>query len=626
MLKLFNSQRLLILIIVFITFITYVPLFQNSLVIDDRVFISKDYLDRLNPFNAISGFVPEGHEGVYRPVRSLLYWLYYQIFGLNLVGWHLHALVVHLSSTILVYLIAKKLTKNIKIAFFASVFFGVYPVHVESIAYTAASMEIAGFPLMLGSFYLFLNSRKTLSLFLALLAFFTYEMTLTLPALVLVYEFLLGRKKFFKSWPYFGLLIGYLFLRFFQQGIVSRGGYPGGNMLFGFAFSVIEIFNYLRLSLIPYPLTHNHIFTKGVESILYRGNVITQGQVIGWEFLISSLSLVVLLWLAVYFWKRLPLITFCLVWFLVTLIPSLTVIPQGTILHEKFLYLPSLGVSLILAYLLHKSRVKWLLVLIFFVLTFTRIFDWRSDLTLWSKDIELSPTKNAYAYFQRGNSYVSLSQVDLAIEDYKRAFLINPHFAVAIASSAKLWQQQNLFEKALESYQKSIQADNNFWEGWFNLGNIYFQENKLDHSGDAYIRVAKINPGFKPALDNLQAVIDKLNQEQDTFTDSKISFKYPRTWMIDKHDRKITLSNQTGSFKLTFNLSDQQMPMDGQIINQGLAQIPSVHSAKVVVWSSNSLQFFLTKGSSTIEVVVTPSDSPMMKVFDRIISSLEISN
>ncbi|OGE30356.1 hypothetical protein A2631_01110 [Candidatus Daviesbacteria bacterium RIFCSPHIGHO2_01_FULL_44_29] len=654
-----NQTRLQLLIILTLTFLSFSNIFFNQPIIDDKVFINKDYLGSLNITKALQGAVPTGHEGVYRPVRSLLYLVYYQVWGTNTFFYHLHSILLHLVCTTLVFFIIKELVKRFSlkdsswIPFLTALFFGLHPIHTESITYIAASMDMTGIALMLGAYLLYLHKgsknagvswKYNVSYLLGLLAFFTYEMTLMLPILILWSEVCFKeitvknwKKKLILIWPFLAGTVFYIVIRFFLVHATTRGPYLADSVYLTMLTMSKVIVKYLTLTIYPFPQANNHVISSGIEAFVYRGyrtEAIKAQSLLNLDILVALLILIAIVFLMVKFFKKWPLVTFGIGWFLLSLLPVLEIVPQGSMLNERSLYLASLG-SIFLAGLLinliFKSKYRSLglavctiIVVSFSYLTFTRNMDWRNELIFWSHDIAIYPDDNAYAYFQRGNAYLGFNQPELGMKDYQQAFLINLHFAVAIASAAKLYQQQNQTEEALKSYQKSVQADPFFWEGWFNLGNIYFSENKLDQAGDVYFKSTKINPSFQPALGNLQMVIDKLNQDQVSFTSPKISFKYPQDWIIDKQDQNISLSNQTGSFKIIFNLSDKNLQPEGRVIKQGLAQIPNVDSAKVVVWSSNLLQFFLTKGKTTIEVIVSPADSVLMKVFDRTISSLKI--
>src|SRR3989338_1952338 len=235
MLNLLGQKRNQLIIVILLTTLAYANIFGNEFVIDDRTFIvdwqAKNSFDMVSFFK---GEVPAGHEGVYRPLRSVFYAFYYSIFGQSPLGYHLHSMVVHLASTVLVYFIVKEIfargpviasskfppegragkVQSSKLSngegffqksngqlsivmfvpFVAALLFGLHPVHTETIAYISSAMEATGIVFALLSFYLYLLGKKYYwwSVAAAVTAFFTHEITLVLPILVLLYELTIG--------------------------------------------------------------------------------------------------------------------------------------------------------------------------------------------------------------------------------------------------------------------------------------------------------------------------------------------------------------------------------------------------------------------------------------------------
>jgi len=67
-------------------------------------------------------------------------------------------------------------------------------------------------------------------------------------------------------------------------------------------------------------------------------------------------------------------------------------------------------------------------------------------------------------------------------------------------------------------------------------------------------------------------------------------------------------------------------PMLVKLINQGLAKIPNFDLAYVKVWQDEVLkmQFFLFKSDVVVEIRVWPGDSPLMRIFDSVVSSITV--
>ena len=406
--------------IVLVTIVAYLNIFQNGFAIDDHVFIGKYHPTIAQAFR---GSVPAGHEGVYRPVRGLLYTAYYQLFGTNPFFYHLHSLVVHLTATALVFFIISVIARSesasdaaishnrmrsprrqnglAMTAGVAALLFGLHPVHTESITYIASSMDMTGIVFFLASFLLYVSSLarnvargklrwgSILSIILALLAFFTYEMTLTLPILLVLYELVLRTPPVIPAHagiyedgsvpaeagikpgmtqrilPYFFGAAGYLCIRFFLLGIISRGVWLAGSVYLTALTMTKVLVHYLWVTIFPVHLTNNHIISPGIEAFVYRGYrtaAILSQSILDPEilFLIGVIG-----GIGVIGWnlrKTMPLVSFGVAWFFVTLLPVMGLVPQGSVFNERMLYLPSVGFVMVVAYAFVLSKQRLLLV------------------------------------------------------------------------------------------------------------------------------------------------------------------------------------------------------------------------------------------------------------------------
>src|SRR6185503_3228338 len=73
----------------------------------------------------------------YRPLFTSLFTINYAIFGTKAWGWHLINLLMHVSVTLLVFLVIKEATERKWTALIAATLFAVHPVHAESVAWVS---------------------------------------------------------------------------------------------------------------------------------------------------------------------------------------------------------------------------------------------------------------------------------------------------------------------------------------------------------------------------------------------------------------------------------------------------------------------------------------------------------
>ncbi|MBI5613717.1 DUF2723 domain-containing protein [Candidatus Gottesmanbacteria bacterium] len=122
---------------------------------------------------------------------------------------------------------------------------------------------------------------------------------------------------------------------------------------------------------------------------------------------------------------------------------------------------------------------------------------------------------------------------------------------------------------------------------------------------------------------------------------SGLTFSLPPEFDMKESDGKTMLiPKESGEFRIEITkrirnssdsveafLSKQPLLSGGTLLNQGQAKIPNVDIAFVKVWSMDStskLEFFLFQSNVVVHIIVGPSDSPLMRIFDDIVTSMKI--
>ncbi len=151
-------------------------------------------------FERVWSFAYPGIRGnYYRPLFLLFLLLNYKIFGPYAAGWHLVSVAAHMGVTVLVYLLARRLTGDEGTALIAALIFGLHPVHIESVAWISGITDPLLALFLLPAFLCYLNAREQAahrrswlagSLALYGLAMLSKETALILPILIFTFEWL----------------------------------------------------------------------------------------------------------------------------------------------------------------------------------------------------------------------------------------------------------------------------------------------------------------------------------------------------------------------------------------------------------------------------------------------------
>ena len=132
----------------------------------------------------------------YRPIFNLVLLVNYQLFGLEVLGWHMVSVLFHLAATALIYRLGLLWGLEKKVAAIAALLFGLHPIHVEAFAGRPPARSHAGL-FVLGCLVSYEKSRPSQvfsgwyfagSVVCALLAVGTKETGIVLPLFLMVRE------------------------------------------------------------------------------------------------------------------------------------------------------------------------------------------------------------------------------------------------------------------------------------------------------------------------------------------------------------------------------------------------------------------------------------------------------
>ena len=175
--------------LVLLTLAVYYPAWHGGMLWDDDAHITRVDLRSLSGLWRI--WFDVGATQQYYPAAHSAFWVFYQLWGDNTLGYHLANIVLHASSAFLVAVILRRLA--IPGAVLAALIFAVHPVNVESVAWMTELKNTLSGVCYLGAALMYLRfdeSRErrwyALAAGLFVLALFSKTVTATLPAALLV--------------------------------------------------------------------------------------------------------------------------------------------------------------------------------------------------------------------------------------------------------------------------------------------------------------------------------------------------------------------------------------------------------------------------------------------------------
>ena len=114
-----------------------------------------------------------------------------------------------------------------------------------------------------------------------------------------------------------------------------------------------------------------------------------------------------------------------------------------------------------------------------------------------------TPTKEARAALKAGEDLFHKNQYDVALEQYNKAFQLDPAYAEALVYAGDCKFAQGKFAEAETYFRKAITVDPLHERGWRFLADALLKQNRTQPFLDALIGAISARPSYKAAWDNL---------------------------------------------------------------------------------------------------------------------------
>ncbi|MDR2550380.1 MAG: hypothetical protein LBD10_09315 [Desulfobulbus sp.] len=385
--------------------IYYPSIFSEGLSIDDQQMLQA--LFNTQRFDLLDLFWPSSSLYYYRPLIGLSFWGDYFLFGSQEAIVHLINILIHLANTLLLYRLLRTVVPSGKYEWplLVAIFFGIHPLTTEPVNWISGRTDLlAGFFVLLSSVLFLENSKKrmvqdALAALCYLCGLWSKEVAIGLLPVVC---FVVLQERNFSlrhHWRtivrrvilFFAVTCFYVLMRTGGRiaqdtGILTamQGGHGAEHfLLIDKLFSLIKAIGfYAQKILWPFPLNFAIVDINRPVAM-----------VVGCVAIVGGLAAVIA------FRRRKSL--FGLVWMFCFLAPSLPVAINRmawTPLAERYLYLPLMGLCVLLAVLLARIPKKTAAVAIMAALLFgwgiataQRNIVWQTNLTLWQDVVEKSP-------------------------------------------------------------------------------------------------------------------------------------------------------------------------------------------------------------------------------------------
>lgn len=531
----FNLLSCLFLFI--LSFSLYSNSLNNGFVWDDHILIEQS--PEIRDITNLKAIFTSAPQSIYRPVRTLVYAAEYRLFNLNPKGYHFVNILLNVLFSVLLFLVFRRIFNHGLMALAAAALFSVHPVHSEAVAYVAGLADILASFFMLLSLLCWLGAegkrtipRLALSFLFFLAALFSKELAVVFPLFLLLFDFILLRRRLTGSLALRYLLFFagsgfFLFVRFF---LIHVGGQA--KLIYHWTFpnvfpNVVRLIpHYLRDLIAPLWLCPDFKAFQLTHGIAHLSVIAT---------LVACLAVAVCLILE---WRRRPVVVVGVLWFALALLPVMQIVPIGTFCADRFLYLPSAGFCIVVVSLLGSltgyrsgaSRARFLLFLLpvaaIAVFWASRAVPqnlvWRNDETLYRKMACCAPNSD-YAHNKLGMLLAERNEMGEAIIQLERANAISPLNATIMSNLANAYAKAGRIADANRFYAAVCRADPTHPTACLFTALANERLGRIDMAMDEYRSFLKLHPGNRFALDRVNAItaMKKLDRKRNSNNQEK---------------------------------------------------------------------------------------------------------
>jgi tetratricopeptide (TPR) repeat protein len=249
------------------------------------------------------------------------------------------------------------------------------------------------------------------------------------------------------------------------------------------------------------------------------------------EYLIRMIGLIGLICLIGYCWKKNKQLFFWLLFFIISLLPTLTPFGISWIVAERYVYLGSIGVIGVIGYVLggimQNKKTEGIGYMIFIIIilglmtrTIMRNMDWKNEDTLWIATGKTSPS-DPKTHNNLGDVYGRWGNLKLSAEEFKIAIQLNPRYADAYHNLGNTYQQMGSSSAALEQYQLALKYNPNLWQSHQNIAAIYFSQKEYERAEQSIIKAIQVFPNNPQLHVNLGTIYlfmkDRVKAEKEFY-------------------------------------------------------------------------------------------------------------
>jgi tetratricopeptide (TPR) repeat protein len=518
--------------------------------------------------------------GNWHPLTTISFMLDWSLFGANAGGYHVHNVFLHAAAVVLLFLALRRMTGALWPGALAAALFAIHPLRAESVAWVSERKDVLsgvylGLTLLAYGYYV---TRPSLPRYLLVFLFMAMglmskAMLVTLPVILLLLDYWpLERFRFiparaphdhagkWKQWlagdgrlviekvPLLLLSAGFALITAHLSLSASRA-VAIVPLHVRLAMAPISCVTYLGQMFYPFDLAAHYPFAEDGPPA---------AGVVGACLLLATVSGAVIVYR-----RRYPYLLAGWLWYLVTLLPVIGLVPGGNqLMADRYTYMTQIGLSVALVWLAADISASWpsrgwfgiggsvALIVGLMAIAWRQTSYWHDSITLWRhalsctwgndiadehladalvEESHAAEAKNEYqeasgeleearqhfeealwimpdnveALINLGTLLTGHGDPADAIPLYERALKVNPDLAATYYDLGNALHATGDGAGAMENYRKAIQIDPAYAGAHNNLGNLLAENGRKDEAVAQFRLAVECDPHFVQAYINL---------------------------------------------------------------------------------------------------------------------------
>jgi tetratricopeptide (TPR) repeat protein len=443
------------LLLALVTLVTFLPVTGHDFVrFDDPLYVTRNS-------QVQAGLTGEGLVWAltanvasnWHPLTLLSHMLDCQLYGMNPRGHHLTSLLLHVLNTVLLFEVLRRMTGSTWRSAAVAALFGLHPTHVESVAWVAERKDVLSglfWILTMGAWHRYTQEpsrRRYLIVMLCLaLGLLSKPMVVTLPAVLVLLDIWPLRRgvRIKEKLPLFALSVASAVVTVVAQSysLASTEAFPVSHRLFNAVLSYVK---YLWMTIAPHGL-----------AVFYPMPLTFSA----WQVALAALLLAALTALAFLAVRRAPYVTVGWLWYLGTLVPVIGLVQVGgQAMADRYTYLPSIGLFLIVAWGLPERKTAMVAVaaavLALAIGTRLQLRHWVDSEALFRHAAAVTE-RNYLAHLNLAQILAEQNRQAESLEQFRQALAIRPNMWQTHASRGNSLRRWGRPAEALPSLRRAV--------------------------------------------------------------------------------------------------------------------------------------------------------------------------